>query len=257
MSRKLIFFDIDGTLYNEDKELPQSTLKAIKQLREKGHYVAIATGRAPFLFTDLREELEIDTYVSFNGSYVVADNHVIYKRTLDLESLKRLIQFSESKEHPLVFMDHEGMRSNIEYHPHIEESIGSLKLVHPEHDPNYFQNREIYQSLIFCTEEEEREYVDAFSSFDFVRWHPFSADVLPVNGSKARGIEAVINHLGFAEEDVYAFGDGLNDIEMLQFVQNSVAMGNASDTVKSAAKHVTKDVGEDGIEYGLKLVGLL
>ncbi len=218
MSQKLIFFDIDGTLYNEEKQLPHSTINAIRELKEKGHYIAIATGRAPFLYQDLREELEIDTYVSFNGSYVVAENRVIDKKRLDNDTLMELIQFAKGKQHPLVFMDHEGMRSNIEYHPHIEESIGTLKWGHPAHDPNYFQSREIYQSLAFCTEEEEGEYVESFPQFEFVRWHPLSVDILPANGSKARGIEAVINHLGFSHKDVYAFGDGLNDIEMLQFV---------------------------------------
>jgi Cof subfamily protein (haloacid dehalogenase superfamily) len=257
MTGKLIFFDIDGTLYNDHKQLPKSTKQAIQDLKNKGHYVAIATGRAPFLFEDLRKELQIDTYVCFNGSYVVVDNEVVSKALLDRDSLEKLVEFSERKQHPLVFMDPHDMKTNIEAHPHVEESMGTLKCYQPGHDASYYLDREIIQTLVFCTEEEENEYANSFSKFDFVRWHPLSVDVLPVNGSKARGIEVVMNHLNFSKEDVYAFGDGLNDIEMLQTVVNSVAMGNAHEEVKQAAKHVTKHVNEDGIEHGLKMVGLL
>ena len=59
--------DIDGTLLTEDKSLPESAKKAIQQLKSDGHEVAIATGRAPFMYKELREELGIDTYVSYNG----------------------------------------------------------------------------------------------------------------------------------------------------------------------------------------------
>ncbi|WP_227936491.1 Cof-type HAD-IIB family hydrolase [Alkalihalobacillus deserti] len=255
--KKIVFFDIDGTLYNENKQLPDSTKKAIQDLKTKGHYVAIATGRAPFLFKDLRDELGIDTYVCFNGSLVVIDNEVVSKTLLDKDSLDKLIDFSSNRQHPLVFMDPDDMKTNIEAHPHVEESMGTLKCYQPGHDASYYVNREIMQTLLFCSEGEEAQYVNSFAKFDFVRWHPLSVDVLPVGGSKAKGVETAINHLGFSKEDVYAFGDGLNDIEMLQFVVNSVAMGNAHGEVKNAAKHITKHVNENGIEHGLKMVGLL
>jgi Cof subfamily protein (haloacid dehalogenase superfamily) len=257
MTQKMIFFDIDGTLLDHNKELPQSTKLAIQALKEKGHEVAIATGRAPFMFKDLLKELEIDTYVSFNGQYVVVNNEVVYKNPLPTESLQKLAEYSSKKQHPLVYLSHEEMKSNIEYHSHIQESLGTLKFSHPSYDPIYFEGREIYQCLLFCAEGEEKDYIDEFKQFHFIRWHPVSTDVLPAGGSKAKGIEIAIRHLGISDDDVYAFGDGLNDIEMLRFVKNSVAMGNAPETVKKSAKHVTKDVAEDGIAYGLEFLGLL
>lgn len=253
----MIFFDIDGTLLNEEKELPNSTKEAIAELKKAGHQVAIATGRAPFMFKELREELEIDTYISFNGQYVVADGEVIYKNPLHKETLKSLSDFAGINEHSLVFMDHEDMRSSKEYDAYIEESIGTLKIPHPKHDITYMEEREIFQTLLFCKDEAEQAYIDTFNQFQFVRWHPVSTDILPAGGSKAKGINEVIKHFGLANDQVYAFGDGLNDIEMLTFVKNSVAMGNAHDEVKKVAKHVTKHVNEDGILHGLRLVGLL
>ena len=76
--KKLLFFDVDGTLYNMKKELPSSAKEAIMQARENGHEIAIATGRAPFMIQDLLDELQIDTYVTFNGQYVVYKGNVIF-----------------------------------------------------------------------------------------------------------------------------------------------------------------------------------
>jgi Cof subfamily protein (haloacid dehalogenase superfamily) len=257
MSQQMIFFDIDGTLLDHNKQLPSSTKQAIRALKEEGHEVAIATGRAPFLFKELREELEIDSFVSFNGQYVVLKGEVIYKNPLKKHVLQSLTDFAVTNNHPLVYMDHENMKANIKYHSYIDESISTLSAVHPEYNPDYFIDKEIYQTLLFCSETQETPYQKGFKDLNFIRWHEYSMDVLPFGGSKANGIEKLIDKMDFKKEQIYAFGDGLNDIEMLQYAGNSVAMGNAHNLAKNAAKYITRDVGEDGILYGLELVGLL
>ncbi|MBM7662951.1 Cof subfamily protein (haloacid dehalogenase superfamily) [Bacillus mesophilus] len=256
--KSIIFFDIDGTLLNHDKKLPTSTKEAIFKLKESGHTVAIATGRAPFMFEDLREELGIHTYVSYNGQYVVLDGEVLDTNPLNIPALEKLTEVALQNNHPVVFMDHEDMKANVPEHSFIKESIDSLKISHfPAHDPHYYKGRDLYQSLLFCTEGEERQYEQVFNEFDIIRWHPVAVDILPKGGSKAKGIEKIVQKLGILEDNLYAFGDGLNDIEMLSTVKNSVAMGNAEEPVKAVAKYVTKSVEDDGIVDGLKLVGLL
>ena len=256
--RSIIFFDIDGTLLNHDKELPPSTKEAIFELKEKGHEVAIATGRAPFMFEDLREELGIHTFVSYNGQYVVLNGQVLSTHPLSAPSLEKLTITALRHQHPIVFMDHEDMKATVPSHAYMTESIQTLKITQfPTYDPNYYVGRELYQCLLFCAEGEEKQYEEEFTDFDFVRWHPVSVDVLPKGGSKAKGIAKIVEQLGFPPERQFAFGDGLNDIEMLTTVTNSVAMGNAEEKVKKAAKYVTKSVEENGIYFGLQMVGLL
>ncbi|MCT2534249.1 Cof-type HAD-IIB family hydrolase [Aquibacillus koreensis] len=256
--RSIIFFDIDGTLLNHEKELPEISKKAIFQLKDKGHEVAIATGRAPFMFEELREELDIQTFVSYNGQYVVVNGEVVYRNPMDIGSLEQLTKEALQNEHPVVFMDHEDMKANVPEHTYIQESFATLKIKQfPTHDPLYYKGRDLYQTLIFCAEGEEDIYKATYHAFDFIRWHPFSVDILPKGGSKAIGIEKVVERFGFAKQNQYAFGDGLNDIEMLSTIENSVAMGNAEDTVKASAKYVTKSVEDNGIVYGLQMVGLL
>ncbi|WP_042356795.1 Cof-type HAD-IIB family hydrolase [Bacillus rubiinfantis] len=256
--QSVIFFDIDGTLLDSQKELPSTTKEAIFTLKDKGHIVAIATGRAPFMFKKLREELDIHTYVSYNGQYVVLNGEVIYTNPLNISSLIRLTDKAIDNQHPVVYMDHEDMKANVPDHPYINESLSTMKLdVHPTHDPHYYKGRNLYQSLLFCLEGEEKQYEAEFSAFDFIRWHPMSVDILPKDGSKAKGIEIIVEELGIPKERQFAFGDGLNDMEMLSTVYNSIAMGNAVEKVKSAAKYVTKSVDDHGIFHGLQMVGLL
>lgn len=254
---KIVFFDIDGTLLDHEKKLPKSTKEAIDQLKKNGVFVAIATGRAPFMFKDLREELEIDSYISFNGQYVVFENKVIYKNPLNSIEIKNLTNYSANYKHPMVYLNESTMTSNEANHPSIIDSISSLKLQLPTCDPDFFIDREIYQALLFCEENDECLYLDKFRSFDFIRWHEMSMDVLPSGGSKAEGIKKLIEKLGFNLADVYAFGDGLNDIEMLEAVGTGVAMGNASEKVKLHANYITSDVTEEGIYKGLKHFNLI
>lgn len=256
--RSVIFFDIDGTLLNHEKKIPNSAKEAVYKLKELGHEVAIATGRGPFMYEDIRKELEINTYISYNGQLVVLNNEVIYRNPLNKEALLKLTETALSNEHPIVYMDEKDMKANMPDHNYVIESFGSLKVGrYPTHDPDYHIERNIYQTLIFCDEGEESQYIEAFPDFDFIRWHPYSVDIVPNNGSKAEGIRKVTEKLGIPTERQYAFGDGLNDVKMLSAIENSVAMGNGEEEAKAAAKYITKSVEEDGVLHGLKMVGLL
>lgn len=254
---KIVFFDIDGTLLDRDKNLPASTEQAIIELKKNGVFVAIATGRAPFMFEKLRKKLDIDSFVSFNGQYVVFENEVVASNPLDSNALEQFLQETQKNKHPLVFMTEKAMKSTVSHHPYIEESLASLKFPHPEKDVSYYVNRNIYQSLLFCEKKQEQLYAVEHPSFQFIRWHPYSVDVLPAGGSKAEGIKKLIARTGFELKDVYAFGDGLNDIEMLKAVGTGVAMGNGAPEAKKQADFITSDVSENGIWNGLKKLNLI
>lgn len=254
---KIVFFDIDGTLLDSNKQLPRTTKKALDILKENGVFIAIATGRAPFMFEELREELDIDSFVCFNGQYVVFENEVIYKSSLPRDEVDQLVHYSFEKKHPIVFLDEKEMKSTELNHKWIAESIGSLKFPYPEAEIAFYKEREIYQALVFAEETADEAYKRDFPNFDFVRWHQFSTDVLPAGGSKAEGIKRMTDQLGINMKDVYAFGDGLNDIEMLKAVGTGIAMGNALDEVKGAADVITASVNDNGIWEGLKKLSLI
>jgi len=257
MKRRIVFFDIDGTLYDGQKRLVESAKTAIKQLQDNGIYVAIATGRSPFMCNELRMELGIDTFISFNGSYVVFENEVIFKNTLEAEKLVELERVARMNDHPLVFLDDKAHYTNTLHHEGIATSLGELHMDYPAYEPDFYLKNEVVQALLYCRKAEELEYRQACNSFDYVRWHELALDVLPKGGSKARGIACLLDKLQIDREEAIAFGDGLNDVEMLEYVGTGIAMGNGHNETKRVADYVTAHVEEDGIMHGLKYLGLI
>ncbi|MGY0692236.1 Cof-type HAD-IIB family hydrolase [Virgibacillus sp. FSP13] len=257
MHQKIVFFDIDGTLLDEEKKIPMSTKKAIKQLKNNGVYVAIATGRAPFMFEDIRKELEIESFVSFNGQYVVFEGKPIYENPLGVQELTRLYQRSLASDFPMVFMSSNEMRASTGESSFIKESFGSLKFDYPAVDADYYRSNMIYQALLFCGKGEEDSIVNDHQELRFIRWHDYSCDVLPRGGSKAIGVQKLIDKSGIGLSNTFAFGDGLNDIEMLTEVGTGIAMGNGVSELKTVADYVTDDVDKNGIVKGLQQFGLL
>lgn len=258
MTQKIIFFDIDGTLLDDQKNLPKSAEQSIQKLKDNGHIVAIATGRAPFAFKDLRVKLGISSYISLNGQYVVLEDEVVYRNPLNFSALNELVAFAKKRNTPVLYLSPEDWRTNVEQDQLVEDVVGTLKIPHKlTFSSGPYGPDENYQALLFCEAGEEKPYEDYFKQFNFIRWHEHSVDVLPNGGSKAEGIERLINAADLKRENAYAFGDGLNDIEMLEYIPNGVAMGNALDPVKKVAKHTTKNVDDDGIVFGLEKLGLL
>lgn len=254
---KILFFDVDGTLYNSEKKLPNSSKQAIWQAKENGHEIAIATGRSPFMIAPLLQELAIDTYVTFNGQFVVHNGEVIHKGGVDRTILSKIIAFGNERNEPFVFIDDKQMVASIDDHPFIRESIHSLKFPYPYIDANYYLANEVYQTLIFVEEHQDHFYRHAFPEVDFVRWHRYSCDILPKYGSKAKGIELLLNKIGKTKEDIIVFGDGLNDVEMFKFSTISVAMGNSHERVKEIATHIAGHVDEDGLANIMKELRLI
>lgn len=258
MNEKLVIFDIDGTILDHDKKIVPSTKAAIAELQEKGIQVAIATGRSPFMFEELRNELNISNFVSFNGQLVVMNDEIVYGNPISLELCHEVLVDAVERDYPIIFQNEKEMKVNVRDHVHVAEAMNSLQFDYPEHNVDFYKDVTVYQSLLFCEEGKEAEFKSKYvGQLDFIRWHKYSVDVLPAGGSKAKGIEVLMNKLGVKNENVYAFGDGLNDLEMIQFVGNGIVMGNGVDELKKLANYVTKNVDEDGILHGLKWAGLL
>ncbi|SHM88461.1 Cof-type HAD-IIB family hydrolase [Gracilibacillus kekensis] len=257
MGQKVVFLDIDGTIYNHEKKIPIATKKAVKKLQDNGVIVSIATGRAPFMFQDLLTELNISTYISFNGQFVVHEGEVIHQNPIALNQLEEITKFSIKNKHPLVYQSIHDMKSSVSDHPYITKGMESLKREHPLVDTEYYKQQTIFQVLLFNTEDEQATYEDKFEHLKFVRWHQFSCDVMPFIGSKAHGIEQFIQAMEIDWKDTYAFGDGLNDIEMIEKVNTGVAMGNSVDAVKAVADYVTDDVDNDGLSKAIKHLSLI
>jgi Cof subfamily protein (haloacid dehalogenase superfamily) len=132
-----------------------------------------------------------------------------------------------------------------------------LKFPHPAHEEHFYLNEKIYQALVFCSLEEEALYKKEFPNLKFVRWHRVSADILPKGASKSEAIVFLVKKFNLKIEDTIAFGDGINDIEMIEAVGFGVAMGNGHVEAIKRAKHVTKHVDEDGLFEAMDYLKLI
>ncbi|MGG1552713.1 Cof-type HAD-IIB family hydrolase [Paenibacillus ferrarius] len=254
---KIVFFDIDGTLVNEEKQVPESTVKAVHQLKQKGIEPVIATGRAPYFIKPLAELLGIDSYVCLNGGFAVYKGEPLYRRVIEKNAIASLVRLAAAHGHSLVFEGEREYYTDTADHPSMLSSVHSLKVDLPGVDPDFWRTNDIYQIFLHCEVKDEHLYEGLLGDFKLIRWHQHAMDVLPAGGSKAQGIAALLELVGLKPEEAVAFGDGLNDMEMLSYVGFGIAMGNSHQDLLPFADHVTTHVDEEGIRNGLVTAGLL
>ncbi|MFD0959853.1 Cof-type HAD-IIB family hydrolase [Paenibacillus chungangensis] len=257
MKCKIVFFDIDGTLVNEQKDIPQDTVEAIRELKASGVEPVVATGRAPYFIGPILEKLGIESYVCLNGGYVVYKGEPIYRFAIARDIMGKLVDKAEEHGHGLVYEGAEAYYANQETNTFMTDSVLSLKVNPPGYDPEFWQKEDVYQTFLHCEAQEETLYESLKDELTFIRWHECAMDVLPKGGSKAKGIEAMLNKLGYDASQAVAFGDGLNDKEMLEYVGFGIAMGNSHPDLLPYADYVTAHVDDSGIRRGLVKAELL
>lgn len=253
---KVIFFDIDGTLtHHEDGSIPSSTRDAIRELLERGIRVVAATGRPLSMCGEIRD-LGIETFITANGGYGTHGDEVIFQTVLLTQTVEAVSSFAMASGHGLSFYTDSFSMNGIEDRrtmPALFETLG-LK----EYPPVVEKMEEkVFLMCLFAGDESMHLYHKRFPELTFRRWHPFILNVLEGDVSKSIAMKKVLHHFGLHPSEAMAFGDGGNDIDMLQLAGTGVAMGNAGAELKSVADFVTKPSGEDGIAFALGELGLI
>lgn len=251
--KKLFIFDIDGTLLNDKGVVLDSTKEALKTLNET-HEVAIATGRNRTMAMAIIEELNLSTYIVCNGAAAFYKNEAIYKNKLDPDEVKQLIDLADQNGHQIIYETVDDLkRRDAEPNDRVVNGMNYVGYPVPEQDRDFYKENDLVQCLIFYSEDEASTYEeDQFEAFRFVRWYEAGVDVLPIDGSKLNTIKRLADHMNIDMTDVIAFGDGLNDLEMIEHAGIGVAMGNAREEVKAVADLVTDTHTADGIVNALK-----
>lgn len=258
---KIIFFDIDDTLLAKGAtSIVSSTQQALVKLREKGIITAIATGRSPAVLPqvikDFIEEMDIEMLVSINGQYVRYQNRPLVGFTMNDATIAPISRHLDQLNIPYALVSEHELRISQENQALVQalRELGiPYQLISQAQQPI-----DVYQMLAFYPQEYEAEVQRGLpNNVKTVRWHENGADILDKHGSKARGIQAALNQLGLTMADAMAFGDGMNDIEMMQAVGFGVAMGNAVDELKAIADYVCPSIDEDGIWRALVDLGVI
>lgn len=241
METKAIFLDVDGTLVSFDTHrVPQSAIEALQQVHESGIKIIIATGRA---FTDLHEleEIPYDAVIALNGSdCVLRDGTPISRKQIPEKDFQRVLVLAQHYGFALAIETNKGIFVN-ELNPTV---IELARLVNHPTPPvadieKEFMGGECCQLCIYCDEEMEKEVMAQLPGLSVSRWNPFFADVNVAGVNKAMGINEFASYYGFDVSGTIAFGDGGNDISMIRAAGMGIAMGGASEAVKSVADYIT------------------
>lgn len=260
MNYKAVILDIDGTILPHGKTISPATKAAIQKLKDNFIKVVIATGRAPYFSESIVKEVGARSVVFFNGAYACHEGKEIYKNDIDKHILKNVLLLAQDNHHPLTFLGGNSFKATDLSHPFVVEAYQHDPWKPELAPPQFWIDQDIYQLFLHCDMEEEVKYQTKIPELDFRRWTTEEAktcDVNLSNSNKAVGLTKLLDVLGIAPDETVAFGDGLNDMEMLSMAGVGVAMGSARHVVKQAADMVTLAAEEDGVRYGLERLGLI
>ncbi len=261
---KIITIDLDGTLLDSNKQITETNKAAIKEAKELGVKIVIATGRPYLGFQHIIKELELvntDTYViCFNGGiiYHLLTNEIVYSSTISGKDVKKLYQ--------------ESLRLNVNIHAFKdnqeliapkqsvctdrEAALNNISVTYTDFTKLNDEDRFIKAMLI-----DPEEILDDIipkmgpywkETFSVVRSAKVFLEILNLEAQKGVALRTLANLLNVDIKDTASFGDNENDLSMIIEAGVGVAMENAVDIVKKHAQMITDDNDNSGVGNGIR-----
>lgn len=258
MSIKAAFFDIDGTLISHKHgNIPNDTRMALEKLRKQGVRIFTSTGRHIIELEKLPIcDIIFDGYVLLNGQLCL--NHrreVLSGSPIEEYDIQQILPLFEKKELPIAFVEKDRIYINFidERVKHAQKAISSALPKLGEYHPG----NPVYLVNVFSEREEAYGVLERMPHCKLTWWTEYGTDIIAKSGGKAMGMKQILDAYQIRPEEIIAFGDGENDMEMIEFAGIGVAMGNGEDFVKERADYVTDDVDAGGIFHALQHYGVL
>lgn len=258
---KIMFFDVDGTLFRRECLVPESAVKAIRQAVKNGHYAFLCTGRGASELPEEVRKLPLYGEVCQCGTYVKVGDEVVVDAAVTGEECRNIFQIM--RQHDCLFFvenpdylcyDSQYISDGFEemiaeiskrypgrVKPVNEKNCRIAKMTgYPKYRKSITAIREALSPWFYVIDHKEYDYIEII-----------------LNGySKGTGIKAVMDIMGISREDTFGFGDSMNDIPMLETVGTAVVMGDSPDTLKEKYL-VTDGIGENGLANALKMLRLI
>lgn len=257
------FFDIDGTLINvmrQQTQITEPTRAALQQLRAAGCKTFIASGRPKaYLDPELLDASLFDGYVLMNGALVIYEGKTLYHQPLPKADVKAITELCEQRgveyilegaEHTYLrrdFLGFEAFYQSIDVDTDLfvrEFDVDALEVGKMEFYSTEPMGGGLFQKLL------------AWPGLTGVMdpYHKKNLELYAKDITKGSGILHALEALKIPVAESFAFGDGVNDVEMMQTVGLGIAMGNAQPAVKEIAKAAVPSVDDDGVAWGIEHV---
>lgn len=265
MDRKLLLFDVDGTLVSYDGTVPQSCIDALKQAKDKGHYVFVVTGRTRNRATV--GNIDVSGMICGNGAYIECEGEVLKDKKLSLEQVKEITDYLDSHDICYFMEGNDGLygshdfetRAVPTYQKYGHSGTPKIREIYPmmEFPESMYQENITKINYVLNTYQDYLDFKAHFPQFQCLTWGGQGEDALFGDCAlphidKKMAIEQLIEYLDMDKQDIYAFGDAEVDIPMFQCAGTSICVGSGREAAKKAADYVTKDVLDDGIYEALK-----
>ena len=262
--RKAVFFDVDGTLFKQGKDVPKSTIRAIAKIRENGHLAFVCTGRSRVMVPKTPIlDIGFDGVVAACGMYADYQGKLLFAEEMRQEVLDDILPVLQRTETMYIL-------EGTEYIYYDENTIGNaiddwyidaIRTMIPGHfipvPKNSCKIRASKVSIQVPPQRAHEVIEAAKKNFQILLHYDNIGEIVPKGYTKASGIRRVCELLGIDRADTIAVGDSINDVDMLQFAGCGIAMGNATEPAKEIADYVTTDIFEDGIWNAMAHMGLL
>lgn len=249
---KLIATDMDGTLLDDSKRLPENFDDVVNKLFEKKIKFVISSGRSfCALKAQFEKYLENMSFICDNGAYVVDCGELIYVSLLPKDIVTRCIDLCEQNGYTLLLCGKNGTWHN-------SKSAASQKEISQYYNNQVFVNDlntvddDIFKAAVFeeggIETDGYKKLLSAFSEDCSVQLSGrYWVDLMPQGATKGTALKRLENRIGIGYEETMAFGDYLNDIDMLNNSYYSFAMSNAHDSIKQVANFLTGSNNENSV----------
>jgi len=259
---KAVVLDLDGALLNDSHTLSDRNRDTIRKVMDQGVKVLLATGKTRYSAASVLAALKLQTLgVYVQGTVVYnEDGSIRHQQTMDTAAVRRIITFAESNGFDII-----GYKGDQLFAKHIGSPISYITdWGEPEPKPvgplvNILSTTTFNKLIIVGGNPQKlkalrwqlNQQVGTQVSFTTTAVET-TLEILPKGASKAHGVRQALKDLGIPLENVLAMGDAENDIEMLQMVGLGIAVGNASEATRKAAKEIVASNNEDGVAQALE-----
>lgn len=261
--KKAVFFDIDGTVWDDRQRIPDSTREAFRLMKEQGHYLFISSGRTRIFIPDESlMPLGFDGILAGCGTYGEFQGEEKFYYRIEPEQVRLLNEFLRSMDAAYILEGRHFLYMDEERFPKESPFPMQLRGVLGEKMLRVTGNESSLEISKFCVNnledaKRQKELEEELGKLYSIYPRGSFMEIVPKGYNKAAGIQKICEILGISHENTYSFGDSTNDLDMLEYTAHSVAMGDGMQQAKDAAEYVTTSLWEDGIYQGCKYYGLI